>query len=218
MRLLRMPGVYRPQTDTWLLARAAADAAFPADARVLDPCTGTGALALVAARAGAAEVVAVDVSRRAIMTAWANSRLHGLPIELLRGDFAQVLGDRTFDVVLANPPYVPSAGPLPTHGPARAWDAGGDGRAILDQLCTQLPRLLAPRGIALIVQSELCGSERTLDLLRENKLKAAIVDRQTVGFGPVLSRRAQWLEAAGFIPPGRRYEELVVIRADRIER
>ncbi|WP_194818386.1 HemK2/MTQ2 family protein methyltransferase [Nocardia sp. XZ_19_385] len=218
MRLLRAPGVYRPQTDTWLLARAAADATLPADPRVLDPCTGTGALALFAARAGAAEVVAVDVSRRAIMTAWANSRMHGLPIELIHGDFTQVLGDRTFDVVLANPPYVPSPEPVPAHGAARAWDAGGDGRVILDRLCAQLPTLLAPGGVALIVQSELCGSEQTMKLLRDNTLKAAIVARQTIDFGPVLHKRAPWLEAAGLIPPGCRYEELVVIRADRIER
>ena len=125
MRLLRVPGVYRPQTDTWLLARAAADVTWPADARVLDPCTGTGALALTAARAGAAQVAAVDVSRRAILIARVNSWLQGLPIELIRGDFSEVLGDRTFDVVLANPPYVPSAEPMPTRGAARAWDAGG---------------------------------------------------------------------------------------------
>ncbi|MEU8901456.1 HemK2/MTQ2 family protein methyltransferase [Nocardia sp. NPDC048505] len=218
MRLLRAPGVYRPQTDTWLLARAAADVTWPGDARVLDPCTGTGALALTAARAGAAQVAAVDVSRRALLSARANSWLHGLPIELIHGDFAQVLQGRTFDVVLANPPYVPSAGPVPTRGAARAWDAGCDGRAILDQLCAALPDLLAPGGVALIVQSELCGSEHTLRLLRENGLKAAIVDRETIRFGPVLRRRASWLEAAGFIPAGCRDEELVVIRADHIER
>ncbi|MEV0248002.1 HemK2/MTQ2 family protein methyltransferase [Nocardia sp. NPDC050712] len=217
MRLLRVPGVYRPQSDTWLLARTAADAALPADARVLDPCTGTGALALAAARGGAAQVAAVDVSRRAIMTAWANSRRQGLPIELIHGDFSQVLNGRTFDVVLANPPYVPCAAPVPVRGAARAWDAGGDGRVILDRLCGLLPTLLAPGGVALIVHSELCGSETTLDLLRAHQLKAAIVARQTIGFGPVLRSRATWLEDVGLIPPGRRHEELVVIRADRIE-
>jgi release factor glutamine methyltransferase len=67
--LLRPPGVYRPQADTWLLAQALHDATIPYGARVLDLCTGTGALAVTAARAGAAHVTAVDISRRAAMAA-----------------------------------------------------------------------------------------------------------------------------------------------------
>ncbi|GAA5089355.1 HemK2/MTQ2 family protein methyltransferase [Nocardia iowensis] len=218
MRLIRCPGVYRPQTDTWLLARAAAGAALPRQPRVLDPCTGTGALAIRAARMGASSVTAVDVSRRAIATAWLNSRAAGVPIELIHGDFTQAVRGRTFDVVLANPPYVPCADPDATRGRKRAWDAGCDGRVLLDQLCGMLPELLAKGGVALIVHSTLSGEELTLNHLRDNGLKASIVARQTVPFGPVLRRRAEWLEAAKHIEPGQRFEELVVIRADRIER
>ncbi|AXK87832.1 MULTISPECIES: HemK2/MTQ2 family protein methyltransferase [Nocardia] len=218
MRLLRAPGVYRPQTDTRLLAEAATAATLPQRPRVLDSCTGTGALAIAAAEAGAESVTAVDLSRRAVATAWLNSRLRGLPIELLRGDFAAVLGERTFDVVLANPPYVPCADPHPARGADRAWDAGHDGRAVLDRLCDHLPRLLAPRGVALIVHSELCGEETSLRRLRDNGLKASTVARHIIPFGPVLRERAAWLESVGLIAPGQRHEELVVIRADRIER
>lgn len=218
MRLLRLPGVYRPQADTWLLARAVADAALPREPRVLDLCTGTGALAVTAARGGAAEVTAVDVSRRAIASAWLNSRVRGLPVELVRGDFREALGDRTFDVVLSNPPYVPCADPHPARGRDRAWDAGADGRSILDDLCGALPTLLAPNGVALIVHSELCDEQRTLRLLRETGLKASTVARSLTRFGPVLRGRAEWLEEQGLIARGQRFEELVVIRADRIEK
>ncbi|WP_433685411.1 hypothetical protein [Nocardia sp. CA-119907] len=63
----------------------------------------------------------------------------------------------------------------------------------------------------------LCDAELTVHRLRDLGLKAAVVAREGVEFGPVLRKRAPWLEAAGLIEPGRRYEELVVIRADRIQ-
>src|SRR5690606_11017597 len=140
--LVRAPGVYRPQPDTWLLARAMTEAALPDGARVLDACTGTGALAIHAARTGAAAVTAVDLSRAAVTSAWLNSRLHGVRLELLCGDVTEVVSGRTFDVIVANPPYVPSDEPRPAGRAARAWDAGRHGRSLLDPLCAMMPRLL----------------------------------------------------------------------------
>ncbi|MBF6329625.1 HemK2/MTQ2 family protein methyltransferase [Nocardia transvalensis] len=217
MIIFRPPGVYRPQTDTNLLVRALRSAAIPRDGSVLDICTGTGAVAIHAARTGARQVTAIDVSAAALASARVNSLLRGVRLELLRGDFAEVLGERSFDVVLANPPYVPSPHGLPVSGPARAWDAGIDGRIVLDRLCLMLPRLLNPRGVALVVHSEVCDPDLTLNLLRAGGLKAAVVARATVPFGPVMTERAPWLEEAGLIEPGRRDEELVVVRADRTQ-
>ncbi|WP_083889397.1 HemK2/MTQ2 family protein methyltransferase [Nocardia pneumoniae] len=214
--LFRVPGVYRPQLDTWLLVRALSEAGVPRGAEALDVCTGTGALSVAAARAGAATVTAVDVSRAAAVSAWLNCRVRGIDVEVLRGDFATVLGRRRFDLVVANPPYVPAPEGAAYRGSARAWNAGTRGRAVLDRLCAALPALLKPRGMALIVHSALCDPDETLAQLRENELKAAIVARATVPFGPVLRRRADWLASAGLIEPGQRMEDLVVIRADRI--
>jgi release factor glutamine methyltransferase len=210
--------VYRPQEDTWLLARTLAGAALPAKARVLDVCTGTGALAIAAARTGAGAVTAVDVSAQAVSAAWLNSSVRGIALELIHGDFAQLVGHRTFDVVLANPPYVPCPnGTVPVSGPQRAWDAGIRGRGVLDRLCATLPLLLADEGTAMIVHSELCGTDVTLNQLRGAGLKASVVARETVPFGPVMRGRADWLEQTALIEPGQRHEELVVIRADRTE-
>lgn len=213
--LVRAPGVYRPQPDTWLLARAMTEAALPTGARVLDACTGTGALAIHAARAGADAVTAVDMSRAAVASAWLNSRVRGIRLELLCGDVTRIVGDRNFDVVLANPPYVPSAYPTPTSRAARAWDAGRHGRAVLDPLCAMIPRVLGNRGIALIVHSAISGTDTSLDQLRAGGLKATVVARATIPFGPVMRRRRAWLRATGLIHPEQQYEELVVIRADR---
>lgn len=213
--LVRVPGVYRPQPDTWLLARAMTEAALPAGSRVLDACTGTGALAIHAARTGAAEVTAVDLSRAAITSAWLNSRLHGVRLELLRGDITEVVAGRTFDVVVANPPYVPSESPRPSGRAARAWDAGRHGRSLLDPLCAMLPQLLVTGGTALLVHSALSGTAATLRQLRSGGLKATVVARTVVPFGPVLTRRSAWLRDHGLIRPDQQHEELVVIRADR---
>jgi release factor glutamine methyltransferase len=210
--------VYRPQEDTWLLSRTMSEAPLPLGASVLDICTGTGALAIAAARAGAKTVTAVDLSSQAIATTWVNSRMRGVPVELIRGDFAMLAGKRTFDVVLSNPPYVPCCNDeIPTAGRRRAWDAGHQGRAVLDRLCPLLPVLLNQRGTALIVHSALCGIDTTLNQLRGCGLKASVVARETIPFGPVMRDRAEWLERAGLIDAGQRHEELVVIRADRIE-
>ncbi|RKT54795.1 HemK2/MTQ2 family protein methyltransferase [Saccharothrix australiensis] len=213
MWLWRPPGVYRPQEDTWLVAEALAVAGVPRGARVLDACAGTGALGVAAGLAGAGEVTAVDRSRRAVLSAWFNGRVRGLPVRARRGDFGDLVGAGRFDVVLANPPYVP-ADDTADRGAARAWDAGPRGRSVLDRLCAVLPLLLADQGMALVVHSTMCREDVTLRQLRGAGLKASVVARRSVRFGPVLRSRLDWLRARGFVQAGQDHEELVVVRAD----
>ncbi|MFH9399435.1 HemK2/MTQ2 family protein methyltransferase [Streptomyces sp. NPDC017638] len=210
-----LPGVYAPQDDTELLVEALREEAPPPGTRVLDVGTGSGALALAAARQGA-EVTAVDVSRQAVWTARLNAWLSRLPVRIRRGNlFAPVRG-RTFDLILANPPYVPA--PETGRGPrgrSRAWDAGNDGRLLLDRICRDAPALLRPGGLLLIVHSALSGPDRTLELLRAASLTAEVVRRRRVPFGPVLRSREDWLRRRGLLAPADDKEELVVIRAER---
>jgi release factor glutamine methyltransferase len=211
--LLRPPAVYQPQGDTWLLAEVLRDEIACRPARVLDVCSGTGALACTAASSGAAEVTAVDISRRAVATAWVNARSRGLAVRVRCGDlFAPVAGER-FDVVVANPPYVPSSDDrLPTSGRARAWDAGVDGRAVLDRICAGAPDVLAPGGALLMVFSGVCGTDDVLARMTAAGLDAEVLARRFQPFGPVFTARAPMLEARGYIDPGQRFEELVVVR------
>jgi release factor glutamine methyltransferase len=225
--LLRFPGVYRPQADTELLAAAARAAPIPRGGRVLDVCTGSGALAVVAARLGAGEVTAVDVSRRAVMSVRFNAWARGLPVRARRGSLLDLLAapqwtatgdesaDGPYEVVLANPPYVPSPSGAAPSGRERAWDAGPGGRAVLDPFCAAAPGLLSAAGFMLLVHSHVSDVERSLTQLREGGLRAAVVARQRVPFGPVMWARAAYLESAGLVRRGQRHEDLVVIRASR---
>ncbi len=216
MRIITLPGVFRPLSDTRLLAAHARRHA--PGAHVLDLCTGSGYVATAAARAGARSVTVLDVSRRAVLTARVNARLNGTKVRGVRGDlFAPVVGER-FDLVLANPPYVPAIdGDVPRRGARRAWDAGLEGRDLLDRICARVPEALLPGGRVLLVQSSVCGERETLERLEAVGLRASVVDRRAGPLGPLLRERADVLETRGLLGPGRRREELLVIcgRRDR---
>ncbi|WP_052867280.1 HemK2/MTQ2 family protein methyltransferase [Streptomyces niger] len=215
MPLITLPGVYAPQDDTALLAETLRREPLEPGARVLDIGTGTGALALAAARRGG-EVTAVDISRRAVLAARINARLAGLPVRVVRGNLLAPVAGRSYELLLTNPPYVPApAAVLPRRGSARAWDAGNDGRLLLDRICRDAPGLLAPGGVLLMVHSALSGTEPTLRMLRAAGLAAVVVEHRYVPFGPVLRSRQGWLHSQGLMAPDDEKEELVVIRAER---
>ncbi|MFF3839121.1 HemK2/MTQ2 family protein methyltransferase [Streptomyces sp. NPDC001930] len=212
-RLLALPGVYRPQADTRLLVEALSRERMDADTDVLDIGTGTGALALSAARTGA-RVEAVDVSWPAVIAAGLNAFRQRLPLRVMHGDFATLTQGRRFDVVLTNPPYVPSAHPRPpSHGAARAWDAGPDGRRVIDRVCACAPDLLRPGGVLLMVHSVMCGPPATVARLEAGGLSAEVTARASVPWGPVLRARRAWLRRQGLAGDGDEHEELVIIRA-----
>lgn len=209
--------VYQPQDDSALLIEAVRASSCAPGARAADLCTGSGVVAHETARLGATSVLAVDSSASAV--AAAALRCQGAPVTVMHGDLTQLADHGTFDLVTCNPPYVPTPDEAGTidecSGPRHAWDAGPDGRSVLDPLCTAAAGFLKPGGSLLVVQSELADAAATLRQLRHSGLKAAIVHRRSVPFGPVLTVRASWLEDVGLLDPGRRDEELVVIRADR---
>ncbi len=210
MRLVTLPGVFRPISDSRLLADCLRRELRPG-ARVADLCTGSGLLAVAAALHGAA-ATAVDVSRRAVLTTRLNARLNGVSVRAVRGDLLAPLAGERFDVIVSNPPYVPAETDAKPRGSARAWVGGPDGRMVLDRICDLAPGRLRPGGALLLVQSSLCDERQTLDRLAANGLDAQVVARRRGPLGPLLSTRVDELERRGLLEPGARSEELVVVR------
>jgi release factor glutamine methyltransferase len=214
VRLVIPPGVFRPISDTWLLADALDRESLPPGARVLDLCAGSGALAIRAALGGPRVVTAVDVSRRAVLAIRLNAALNRVRVRALRGDlFGAVAGER-FDAIVSNPPYVPApTDQLPVRGRARAWDAGHDGRALLDRICDRARTHLRPGGLLLLVHSSLLGLEPTLEALKAHGLAADVAVRRSGPLGPLMNGRRPHLEAAGMLRRAQYEEDVLVVRA-----
>jgi ribosomal protein L3 glutamine methyltransferase len=122
--------------------------------RVLDLCTGSGCLAILAAlRFPDATVDAVDISKDALAVARINVDEHGLTdrVRLVRGDLFAPLGAERYDLILTNPPYVDAAGmaglpPECRHEPRLALAGGADGLKIVRRIIDQAPRHLTDTG------------------------------------------------------------------------
>lgn len=209
LRLVVLPGVYRPRSDTALLAEHLTDVE---GASVLELCGGSGALALTAATRGAARVVAVDRCARAVATMRINGRLNGLPIDVRRGDLMGPLrDDERFDVIVANPPYVPVAPGAGRLDPR--WDAGHDGRDVLDRIVDGAEGLLAPDGRLLLVQSDVADSDATCERLAARGLGDVRRSEHVGPLGPILEARRAHLVRLGRLDADSPRETLTVLSA-----
>ncbi|MFI5520730.1 HemK2/MTQ2 family protein methyltransferase [Streptomyces platensis] len=211
--LVTLPGVYPPQHDTRLLLRAMYREGVGPGTELLDLGSGSGALAVGAARCGAL-VTAVDISWQAALSTKINAWLSRQRVTVCRGDLTAAVRGRSFDVLVSNPPYVPAPGARRPRGPARAWDAGHDGRLLVDRICDVAPGALRPGGVLLMVHSGLCGTEDTLRRLSSAGLRATVGDHAVIPFGPVLCSRVAWLRCRGLLDEAQDTEELVIIRAE----
>jgi ribosomal protein L3 glutamine methyltransferase len=122
--------------------------------RVLDLCTGSGCLAVLACQVFPnAQVDAVDISKEALEVAAINVAEHGLQdrITLLRGDLFKPAGDAVYDIIVSNPPYVDAKAiaKLPkefAHEPRLALAGGADGLDIVRRILAEAPAHLSPDG------------------------------------------------------------------------
>lgn len=148
-----------PRFDSEILAEAAVkfirEECSGKRARVLDLCTGSGALAIVAAKETGAEVVATDVSAAALEVARDNAYALGAEITFLEGDlFAEAEG--VFDLIVANPPYIPSAelsalaSEVRDYEPRLALDGGEDGLDFYRRIAAEYDGYLAEGGALML--------------------------------------------------------------------
>ena len=162
--------IYPVREDTLLLLGAAIAEAGPLD-RVLEIGTGSGYIArhLVGK---AALIVATDVNPHACRAAASPG------IGIARADLTAGIRGK-FDLVLFNPPYLPT-GPEERLDDwlEKALDGGESGRDVIARLLPELPRVLAPGGRVLLVISEGTGVDEVLHLFTEAGLPAGIFRRE----------------------------------------
>ena len=122
----------------------------------LDLCTGSGCLALALADAGA-DVTATDLSEQALSLARHNAEKLGLEAAFLLGDLYQALPpDASFDLIVTNPPYIPTAvcetlqPEVRSFEPRLALDGGPDGLALIRTILEGLGPRLNPGGLFLM--------------------------------------------------------------------
>jgi ribosomal protein L3 glutamine methyltransferase len=121
---------------------------------VLDLCTGSGCLAILAsANFPNAQIDAVDISKDALVVAARNVAGYELEerLTLHQGDLFKPLGAKRYDLIISNPPYVDAQGmaALPREcraEPKIAFDGGADGLDIIRRILNQAGRHLMPQG------------------------------------------------------------------------
>lgn len=146
--------VPRPDTETLIEVARELRTERAAPCRILDLCTGSGAIAIALAKElPAATVVATEVSPDAAAIAVKNAARNGVAdrVDIRVGDlFAPVAGER-FDLVVSNPPYIASAviptlSPEVRREPQLALDGGADGLQFYDRICAVARAHLVPGG------------------------------------------------------------------------
>jgi release factor glutamine methyltransferase len=141
------PDVLIPRPETEHLIEAALRVAA---LRILDVGTGSGAIAVTLALESKARVTAADISIAALRVAAENARCLGAEVRLVAGDLVSAFADRSFDLIVSNPPYVPESESLPRevreHEPQVALYGGTDGLDVYRRLIPDAARVLEPGG------------------------------------------------------------------------
>ena len=143
--------------------------------RVLDLGTGSGAIALAVKHACPfVAMTAVDVSAAALAVARGNGAALSLEIEWLQSDWWSALGERRFELLLSNPPYIAAGDPhldALAHEPALALTAGPQGLDALRHLIASAPRHVSP-GARLLLEHGHDQAEAVRRLLAEGGFSA----------------------------------------------
>ncbi len=163
--------VYQPEADTWLLLGAARGEVKPGE-RVLE--VGTGSAVIAGAMGKEAEVIATDINPHATVCA------QRAGISVVRCNLMDAVRG-PFDLVLFNPPY------LPTEPNERlddwfeyALDGGRNGRETIEHFAADVGRVLAPRGRILLLVSSLTGPEEVKDIFYRTGFSVFVIQQERI--------------------------------------
>lgn len=164
LRFLTRPPVLIPRNDTELLCQKALERLMPGD-RVLDLCTGSGAIAIsLALLAKDISVDASDISPEALKLARDNAALHKANVNFMEGDLFDPWQGQRYDMICCNPPYIPSKELAGLQAEVRcepmlALDGGDDGLDFYRRLIKQASQHLKGQGYLLLEMGDGQGTQ-----------------------------------------------------------
>lgn len=160
-----------PQPDTEILVEEIIEICkYREDApKILDICTGSGAIAVTLAKQIKVEMVASDISSKALEIAEKNAKRHGVNIELTQSDMFEKINQK-FDMIVSNPPYIEtktieSLSPEVKNEPQIALDGGEDGLKFYRVLAQKAKDYLKENGV-LAVEIGYNQRESVLEIFR----------------------------------------------------
>ncbi len=183
--------VYPPAEDSFMLADAASGLSGK---RVLEIGCGSGIASLAFARNGC-EVLGVDINPVAVKCAQVNAKKNKISgAAFVQGDLFSSIPSNShssFDVILFNPPYLPTSEEEKLKGDINhAYDGGKDGREVLERFLAEFDRFLAPGGVLFIIQSSLNDLDKTQQYLESKGFKVEIVKEEKFFFERLMLIRA----------------------------
>lgn len=163
-----------PRQDTETLAESAIIALRGMKKpRVLDLCTGSGAIGIsIKTLIPSAEVTLADVSRDALDVAHKNAHDLNADVDIRHGDLFKAVGRDQFDLIASNPPYIPRGGidalqKEVQYEPLLALDGGEDGLDVYRRIAKEAPAHLKPEGYVYL-EVGIGQADAVLQLIREN--------------------------------------------------
>jgi release factor glutamine methyltransferase len=202
------PHVYPPQSDTLLLLEHLS--AGESDS-VLELGVGCGLIALCLSLKAKA-VVGVDSNHYAIQNAIHNAKQNNTTnARFIHGDLYEPVNGMQFDLIYANPPYVPTPPDwIETDIIETAWNAGCNGRKVLDRIIDGALEHLNQSSRIVLVQSSLADIPKTIEALESSGFQTRILAEKKEKLGPISMARLRWLESQGMLVDSL-YERLVVV-------
>lgn len=184
--------VYEPAEDSFLLADAALDEAGPG-MRVLEIGTGSGFVsAVLLANLKDIYLVATEINPHAALCAKANG------VEVIRTDLFRGVRpgspETRFDLILFNPPYLPTSGEEKVQGWLNyAFDGGTSGRETLNRFLDEVRDYLKPGGKILVLISSITGLDAVTEKMKSLEFKVDIAAREKVSFEELIVVRGKLL-------------------------
>jgi release factor glutamine methyltransferase len=173
--------VYEPAEDSFLLAD---NLKVIEGDTVVDVGTGCGILGIIAA-AKAKRVVAIDINPYAVTCAKENAELNRVAGKMLfvQGNlFAPIRMGTEFDVIVFNPPYLPSEGVEADSWLRKAWSGGISGRDVVESFIREAPSYLKPDGAVFLMLSTISNVEASLGNFEDTGLRASVIAQQDLPF------------------------------------